>query len=672
MKWCSKSIFWIVSVIFVGCSGLQTESKQPIILGSYANHQVTDVEITSELKRTAPALLSAETVSEASIEDFVDRYIEFRLKVEDGLKEGYHLDPELVTELSTYKYNLAVAKIIEGELKKELVQELAERRKIQINASHILARVVVGPDGDTTIVWNRLERIKSALASGRTFEQTAKQFSDDPSAEQNMGNLGWFSGGDMIYSFENAVYNAPLDSIIGPIKTDFGYHLIKVHGKRPTPAPRYVSHIMLANLDDSLYAKSKADSIYSLLRNGQSFRDLAVRFSTDKSTSSRGGALGEWKNSGRVPQFDQVVFTDLTTHGQISNVVKTFWGYHIVRLDSIGAPKPVEEKNTEYGNIVSRDPSRMLSKRTEFFNKISKKHAVVFDEVGIDSLSDVVKNINSLRMTGKVLTVENFLTDDKSRTIKLASGGLGNYQAIDLLIQMAKMGKLEIFQPEPGLNKFIIHEHLKNYIVEDYLHRLDEFDPEFKEFLTSFRDGLVMFKWMEKKIWITENPTDDQLQPLFSELNPSLKWGERGVFVHYRVNDSKAADSLMFLIKNVTPEKLIAELTKFGVFESVDTLKYEKDKTAYLGDVWNLPRYELSKKTMTLDGRPGFVQFIDLLSPTSKTFAESRQELVRLYNERMTEKRQSDVINGLRQSATISVDKDAIKKYVSQLKKKSK
>ena len=85
-----------------------------------------------------------------------------------------------------------------------------------VNAAHIL----VNSEKDAQNILARLEK-------GESFEALAKRFSKCPSKSKG-GTLGWFGKGDMVPEFEYAAFNAKKGEVVGPVKTQFGYHLILV------------------------------------------------------------------------------------------------------------------------------------------------------------------------------------------------------------------------------------------------------------------------------------------------------------------------------------------------------------------------------------------------------------------------------------------------------------
>ena len=87
----------------------------------------------------------------------------------------------------------------------------------KVNASHIL----VNTEGEAYVA---LKEIRE----GKSFEEVAKEKSLCPSKKRG-GELGWFGRGAMVKEFETACFNGKRGQIIGPIKTQFGYHIIKIN-----------------------------------------------------------------------------------------------------------------------------------------------------------------------------------------------------------------------------------------------------------------------------------------------------------------------------------------------------------------------------------------------------------------------------------------------------------
>ena len=385
-----RLIFVLINIVFIltGCQLFnQAPAEKNLVLATYSNTELGSLQLTEEIKKNSPTLLSDTAISFEKIEDFTKRFIDYRLKVNDGYAKGLDKDSTLIEEFKGYKKSLATAKVIDGKVKKDLVDELYSRKQISINASHIL--VICNPAStpeDTLKAFNKIIEAKKSIRNGMSFDAAAETYSEEPGAKQSKGSLGWFSGGEMVYTFENAAYNAPIDSVYGPIRTSFGYHLIQVHKKSPVQPDREISHIMFATSQgfDTVRAKFKADSVMAAIKTGADYNTMAQSYSDDGRSKVQNGYLGLWRRSGRVPQFDTYVYDSLKTEGQISNLVKTRFGYHIIRLEKIKPLKTKEEMSEELNQMISRQTERIELKKTELAGELILKNKVKFNPVMVD------------------------------------------------------------------------------------------------------------------------------------------------------------------------------------------------------------------------------------------------------------------------------------------------
>ena len=98
-----------------------------------------------------------------------------------------------------------------------------------IRASHIL--LPVEGSADTMAVKRQAEQIAREAKQGKDFAQLAQQYSKDPSNAPKGGDLGWFTRGRMVAAFDKAAFGAKVGEVVGPVRTPFGWHIIKVTGR---------------------------------------------------------------------------------------------------------------------------------------------------------------------------------------------------------------------------------------------------------------------------------------------------------------------------------------------------------------------------------------------------------------------------------------------------------
>ena len=257
-----------------------------------------------------------------------------------------------------------------------LLREAYERSKEDVDVSHILIRIPQNAlPTDTLKAWNEINTIWRRLER-ENFSKLAKEISQDESAEKNSGRLGWISVFRTVYPFESAAYNTAVGSYSKPIRTAFGYHIVKVHARRKTLGDVLVSHIMiLTNKGDDVLnkrAKITIDSLYHRLTVGEDFGALARKYSQDKTTSSKNGEL-PWFGSGRmVPEFEKAAFA-LKNVGEISKPIQTNGGWHILKLLDKKGIASFDELKADLERKVKRD-DRSKSGQHVFLAKLRNEY----------------------------------------------------------------------------------------------------------------------------------------------------------------------------------------------------------------------------------------------------------------------------------------------------------
>lgn len=667
----------------------------PYEIARFKDQTITSESLLKEMEKNAPSTLTDTSFTETGVNEFLDRYIVYRLKVMDGQAKGFHQDSVLLQEFNQYKKTLAQNRVMDGAIKKNLIEELYSRRQKMMHASHIL--IQYNPSrgqGDSTVPWLRINGVLKEIKNGLAFGEAARKHSEDPSAKQNGGDLGWFTGGDMVYPFENAVFNAAKDSVIGPIRTSFGYHLIKVHGEKPASDPRYISHIMLMFADDKDSTEQRAviDSAYQLIQNGGSFDQLVQELSEDFPSKQNKGSMGEWKPSGRVPEFDHLIFDVMKSAGEISPVVKTRWGFHIVRLDSLGKKPTLEQEYDNLSRIVSRQTDRLDSRKAQLFKELTPKNKIVVNRPVLKALSASAAAWKGQPKdtTGADIPLASALDSVYKSTLLSSSEGV---LTVDGLVTWGEgRGLSARFTKSADANEKLIEQSLTEYYLEEYINHLEKYDPEFVDILSSFKDGLVLFKWMENELWQPGTPTDDELTAILEETPDQYRWPERGKFAVLSIRNFNQADSLVRFpvvkpepkpakgkkgkpapVKPWSPpatfDDLVNLMSDNHLIVALDTLVVAPGDGDDASRLWGKPFNKVDLSLVFINNRPSFVYFLDKVPAASKSLDEARPELTRVYNERLQRKREVESLENLKKHAAIQINQEAVKRFVSEKKK---
>ena len=223
-----------------------------------------------------------------SLQEYLELFINYKLKVKQAMEEHLDTSSAFKTELNGYRKQLAQPYLTDRGVSESLIKEAYNRMTKDVRASHILIKL--SPEAlpkDTLIAYNKAIAARERILKGEKFETVAKEVSQDPSVKENHGDLGFFTAMQMVYPFENVAYSAKVGEISMPVRTKFGYHIVKVTDTRPAQGELHVAHIMVKtppnqSKEDSIKAKNKIDELYKKIKDeGSNFEDLARQYSDD-------------------------------------------------------------------------------------------------------------------------------------------------------------------------------------------------------------------------------------------------------------------------------------------------------------------------------------------------------------------------------------------------------
>src|SRR5689334_5312170 len=302
-------------------------------------NKVTLREYENFYTRNSGGWAAAQNATPEERQHFLELLANYKLKLLDANDRHFGADTEIVRELAEYRSTLASARLLDKDVTSPGLREFYQRRTEEIRARHILVKVQPDANPDDTLkAYQKATGIIAQLRHGGDFASLAKELSDDPSAKQNAGDLYFFTGGQMVSAFERAVYAMKKGELsAAPVRSPFGYHIILVTERQPVRGSIKVSHIMarFQNANDStdtsaalMRIRGFADS----LKKGWNFHDLAKKVSEDGGSSAQGGDLGWFERRRFVQPFDEAAF--LLKAGETSGIVRTPFGYHLIRCDS--------------------------------------------------------------------------------------------------------------------------------------------------------------------------------------------------------------------------------------------------------------------------------------------------------------------------------------------------
>ncbi|MDQ4141416.1 MAG: peptidylprolyl isomerase, partial [Bacteroidota bacterium] len=522
-----RSLFLVggTLLLLTGCNASKTpENKEPVLF-TVAGKPVTTAEFNYVYNKNNNQPDNA--AAKGSVQEYLELYTNFKLKVTEAEKRGLDTTTAFRKELEGYKEQLAQPYLTEKNVTDQLVKEAYERMKQEVNASHLL--VSVAPDADpkdTLAAYNKIMEFRRRIEGGEDFNTVARAHSDDPSAKENSGNLGYFTALQMLYPFEKAAYNTAKGQLSMPIRTRFGYHLIKVNEVRPAQGEIKVAHIMVRATPgipkaDSVVAKKKIDAIYNRVSRNENWDKITAQFSEDASSATNGGEL-PWFGTGRMlPSFEEAAFK-LTNVGDISKPVQTPYGWHIIKLIERRGLPAFEEMESYLRSKVAKDSRSELNKAA-FLKRIKQENN--FQEVkaakdfalskATEALTAGTWQYSPSDKESKEVNQPLFTLQDRQYTVK------------DFFTFVQKnqkpMANVSASHAMSVLYDNFVTTSLLNYERE----HLESKYVDYKMLVNEYRDGILLFQLMDEKVWSKAIQDTVGLQAFFEQNKENYKWDTR-------------------------------------------------------------------------------------------------------------------------------------------------
>jgi len=698
-----KKLF-LPALLFVCFIGLaqKADKSDPAIL-TIAGEDVSK----SEFERVFKKNNTKETnYDRKSVEDYVQLYINYKLKVKEAMEQGMDTAKSFVDELAGYRKQLAQPYLVDKDVTDNLLKEAYERMKRDVRASHILAKC--NPDAlpkdtlealqriniirdfvtgkaidqkqlseyestvkkslnahstksDSAEVDKKIKGLKDLAAqkpssSEERFALAAKLSSEDPSGKENGGDLGYFTALQMVYPFESAAYNAKPGEVTQPIRTRFGYHIIKVTDSRPAQGEVKVAHIMVKAAatikgDDSTKAVKKINELYDSLKAGKSFDELAQKYSEDQGSARQAGVLPVFGTGRMVPEFEKAAFA-LKNVGDYSQPVRTAYGWHIIKLLEKKPLGSYEDLQSDLKQKVSKDSRAELSK-SSMIKKIKAKYN--FKEMP-KAKDEFMKVIDSTLSAGK-------WTADKAAALKNTMFTLGdkNYSQKDFAEYIASHQSKRSETNAQALANNLYNEWINESALAYEEAKLDAEYPEFKSLMQEYRDGILLFELTDKKVWSKAVKDTSGLQDFYNKNKNNYMWGERLEAKIYTCANADVAKQTRSLMKTIDDDDtLMAKINKTSQLNlSVKYGKFTKGENDIIDSIAWTPGItkDMKKKDQVV-----FVDVIKKLAPQPKSLEEAKGLITADYQSYL----EKEWIDQLRKKYPVVVHKEVVETIIKK------
>ena len=546
----------------------QAQNSNPVVI-EVGGRQIRQQEFMKDFNQSVGDALVAKNASETekrkALEEYVELYANFKAKLLDATNRGFDTTAELRDELARYRKDLAAPYLIDSVMLQSIMQEAYERNRYALHASHILVKVRAdaAPE-DTLAAYNRALELYNRAIAGENFYDLAieesRRLKPDAKVQPNEGELGYFTSFDMVYPFENAAYSLQPGEVSRPVRSRYGYHVIKLYEKVEYYGKSTIQHYWKRNHN----AQEEVAQAYELLTSGTPF-EMIARQSDDLSTANSGGYLSD-ASMQQLPQEYITVISRLH-EGEVSRPFLTRYGWHIIRLVKKDTLPSFERMEPYYRQRMVRDP-RGSASRKSFAATARKKYGIVDCTVTpvatkntkkkskkkepvvmMASLDDLVAHLDKSVFTADWKVKDTVFTD--MRTLVKVPGK--EYNMLDLVDYIRHTQKRE---PHADLGYYAqqrFEDFLDSVTIEYADTQLEKEHPDFADLVDEYRRGLMIFNYNEQMVW-TKAIKDsvgfagyyarESVKKNIDNPNDSIYfWRTRARVVVFDVPDSRCLDS---------------------------------------------------------------------------------------------------------------------------------
>lgn len=644
----------LFAFLFISC----TPEHSKIVVAEYKDASITMEEFEKAYAKNVGGVEVAAKDSFENYKNFADLYTNFKMKLEDARARGYQNDPALTEELIDYKKKVGSSYILEKHLVEPNIKDWYEKRKTEIRASHLMIRVdSTGEAAAAKYAQSLLDSIKN----GAKFEDMVSKYSQDQFSKPKGGDIFYFTAAQLPYEFEDACYKTEKGNIYPEVvKTNFGYHIIKVTDKKPRIPKIKASHILIGYTNpagevDSAAAYLTMDSVLAALKAGEDFGEVAKRFSDDTGTKANGGDLGFFERRMMVQEFDEAAFN--LEVGQISGVVKTNFGLHVIKQTEREAYPTFEADRENLKNLLKR--SRYNKLYAELIDNYKKEYNYSINEttmqqmIGYNDSTVIGGEMNGMNEIGNnsifSFTNHQETVNDFYSKLKSDTEFSGKKFTQDIL--------------KKGVNKYS-----EQALLEEKALSLDKTDPQFADLMNDYQNGIFIFKLQEEEVWNKVKVDSAKLYDYYQNNIQKYSWQDRvGYTEIYAKKDSvinhyysllKAGENFDVLAANTERTQVKDKNGKYDL-QVVGSTEFSK----IVNELSNVGDY-----TEPIPNPGGFsILRLDFKAPARlKTFEEAKPEVSGNFQEYESKRLENEYLDSLKKQYTPVIFYDELRKAFKQ------
>ncbi|MEL7221180.1 MAG: peptidylprolyl isomerase [Bacteroidota bacterium] len=598
--------------------------------------------------------------SEESLQEYLDLYVKFKLKVQRAKEMQLDTIPELQQELAGYRRQLADSYLIDRAIGDKLVEEAYEHLQQNADISHILVAMKTGASpADTLAAYQKIMAAKMRIDKGEDFADVAREVSDDTYSKKKGGRIGFTTAlyPNGLHNLEYAAFANPIGKVGGPIRSNAGYHLILVHERRPARGEMEVAHIMVRTQKDAAAAEAKIDSLHQLLEAGASFDQLVKSSSEDTRTANNNGYLGFFGIGRYEKAFEDAAFA-LKADDAYTQPVQTSLGWHIIKRISKKEIQPFPAEKPRLEGRVRKDARFEAAKKALLVkireNNNFQENSALLDQF-IGSLTDTFTTFRWKAPTPASTETLFSLNGD----YKVSLGDYAEY--------MAKANRDRVTYAREGDAESVARRLYASFI-DDRLLKFEESQlenryPEFRSLMREYEEGILLFEATKMEVWDKAAQDTVGLEKFYEGVAGKYRWAPRARTTVYRIgtNFREEAEAIRAYAQNHTVEEVKAkfntdEVTKLVTEEETFEKFRNTDLSAIGWKVGAMTELDVNERSRSIK----FLKIEEIMDETNKTLAEARGYVIADYQDQLERQWVAD----LRKNYKVDIDQKVFRSLI--------
>lgn len=628
----------LTAILFISCS---TEHAN-IVIGEFADTEVTMSEFEKAYTKNVGSKEKAISDGYEDYKTFADLYMNFKMKLRDAKIRGYNQDPSLEDELNDYKKKVGSSYILEKDLVEPALKELYERRKYEVRASHLMLRS--SPERDDAksmeLANALLDSIKNGLA---TFEELVQRHSDDQFSVPKNGDIFYFTAGQLPAEFEEASFNTEVGEVHPEVvKTRFGLHIIQVTDKKERIPKIRASHILanFANQEgevDSAAALEKINMVKQKLNDGEEFAELAEEYSDDTGTSANGGDLGFFERRMMVQEFDEAAFN--LKVGEVSDIVKTNFGYHIIKLNEIAEYPSFAEDKEDLRNVYKR--LRYQDDYNELIDSLREKYNYT---VNTSTIQKIIGYADSTKIGAEY----PHLSEIENEVVFACANNEYKFPTFYEKLKSDPANNGKLFSTELLTNA--ANKMSEEILLEAEAVTLDKKNPDFAELMEDYKNGIYIFKLQEEEVWNKVKLDSIKLQEFYEANKEKYVFPDRVSYTELFVKSRDAAHQYYDEVMNGADfDSLVVNFTeRSGMKERKGKYELQGVGTTEFSNAVNELKPGEFTEPITNSGGFSILRLDEFHPSRIKTFDEARAEVAGAFQEAESKRLEQEYIQKLK------------------------